>query len=42
MAHPVDNSFAKLLEFVILAITVGSSFWLTLLASGALNVLESK
>jgi hypothetical protein len=42
MAHPIDNSFAKLLEFLILAITVGSSFWLTLLASGALNVFNPK
>jgi len=42
MTHPIDNSFAKVLEFVILAITVGSSFWLTLLASGALNVFSSK
>jgi hypothetical protein len=35
MAHPVDNTFARVLEFVILAITAGCSLWLTMLASFA-------
>jgi hypothetical protein len=32
MAHPIDNSFSRVLEFVILAITAGCSIWLTLFA----------
>lgn len=38
MTHPIDNGFARTLEFVILAITAGCSIWLTLcagLAAGA-------
>ena len=34
MAHPIDNAFSKVLEFIILAITVGSSFWLMFFALG--------
>lgn len=34
MAHPIENGFTRFLEIVVLAITVGSSFWLTFFASG--------
>jgi hypothetical protein len=34
MAHPVDNSFMRVLEIVILTITVGCSVWVTLLLTG--------
>ncbi len=30
----VESTFVRTLEFVILAITLGCSFWLTLLAAG--------
>lgn len=30
----VESVFVRTLEFVILAITLGCSFWLTLLAAG--------
>jgi hypothetical protein len=35
MASPVDNGFAKFLEYVVLAITVGSSLWMSVLAATA-------
>jgi hypothetical protein len=35
MAHPIANGFARVLEFVILAITAGCSIWLTLFAGFA-------
>jgi hypothetical protein len=35
MAHPIDNNFSRVLEFVILAITAGCSIWLTLFAGFA-------
>lgn len=40
MAQPIDNTFVRCLEFLILAITVGCSFWLTLLASGIVRVFD--
>jgi hypothetical protein len=35
MANPIDNSFSKFLEFVVLAITVGCSVWMSFLAATA-------
>ena len=34
MAQHMDNVFSRFLEFVILGITVGCTFWITLLAYG--------
>jgi hypothetical protein len=33
MTNPVDNGFAKFLEFLVLAITVGCSLWMSFLAA---------
>lgn len=38
MSHPIENQFTKCLEFIVLAITVGSSFWLTFFASGFVRI----
>ena len=38
MAHPIDNVVSRVLEFVILAIMVGSSLWVTLVAGFALRI----
>jgi hypothetical protein len=35
MAHPIDNAFGRVIEFVILAITAGCSLWLMVLAGFA-------
>lgn len=34
MANPIDNNFSKILEFTVLAITVGCSIWVAFLAAG--------
>ncbi len=33
MANPIDNGFAKFLEYLVLAITVGASLWMSVIAA---------
>lgn len=33
MANPIDNGFSKFLEFLVLAITVGCSLWMSFIAA---------
>jgi len=33
MANPIDNGFAKVLEYIVLAITVGCSLWMSVIAA---------
>lgn len=33
MANPIDNGFSRFLEILVLAITVGCSLWVSVLAA---------
>lgn len=41
MSHPVDNAFARILEILVLALTVGCSVWISVIAANMPRVLAS-